>query len=337
MRNTQKYFLIEPETWQRMKDGISPDLKIKKDYQDFMENKISEENKTKKGWEQYSKNMSPIIAKGIDMSKNLENPFNVKMKDYLGNSKVKLEKAHSLFKALTIVPGIEIDEQDQLVIDHEPIGNVYQLLSDLISPNADITENIQEILKKIADKQHVVSRIKNKLARDFIYQHNILQRNKSVFVPSGSVPPFPRAKIRVTTAASTSPRNAPPATEAEKVKWLRRLKQQQQSEQTLPKTPVSATVANLPLQQSFGSPLGASTPDRASLSSVMKRKRLTPDPFSPAKTRSQAQKDRQLERQLDDSDSNEDTLVDDTIIEKEKKGSGLKKKKGGKIIWASLF
>lgn len=348
MRNTQKYFLIEPETWQKMKAGITPDLKIKKNYQDFMENKISEENKTKKGWEQYGKNLTPIIAKGIDMSKNLDSPFNTNMKEYLGNSKVGLEKAHSLFNALTIVPGIEIDDQNQLIVDHEPIGNVYQLLFTLISKDAEITENVQELLKKIADKQHVVSRIKNKLAKDFIIQHNILHQNKSVFVPSGAIPPFPRAKIRVRTAASSSPKDAPPVTEAEKRKWVQRLKQwqqEQEQQQTIPKTGVSATAANLPLQQTLGSPLSESTPQKnnpatVSLSAVLKNKRnLGNERPSPVKTRSSAVK--KLEEELKELENSglDNTLTEDldkTVIEK-KKGSGLKKKKRSKIIWASLF
>ena len=313
MRNTQKYFLVEPETWQKMKN-IGPDVMLKKGYQDFMENKISEENKTKKGWEQYAKNMTPIITQGVQKGTEKPDSFAAKMKEFMGNRKYDPSQADSLYKAISIVPGIDITD-DEILVDHDSVGSLYDLFAILLTPNAELTDNVQEVLKKISNEKHVITRIKNKRAKQFILAHNVLHQNRSVFVPPVTNPPaLPRA--RVLSANQKKKQRKKAATER---------------------------LRTLALERKFGSPLAESTPEKNARQAASAQRRKQPLPGSPALTRLQANERARVKKALEYSPDNDNGDNDDDDDENEitvinsQQGTGKYNKKKLKLNWKSLF
>ena len=170
-RYARKLLLIDPDTWQRLKqragpEGLPPDVSLKHDYQNFLQNKVAAENKTNKEWSQLAQKVKPIISAGVKDANNsipdLEQIFANK------TGKIDSEIAVNFAKSLQGIAGIKVNAgEDKIYLDGEPLAEkATNIIANLLRQGGRLTESMKILLALLSVRgtPYILDQIRNKEA-----------------------------------------------------------------------------------------------------------------------------------------------------------------------------
>ena len=169
LKYARKMYLLDPDSWERLSsrpNGLSPALTLKRDYQRFVENKVANENKTKKDWNMIAQQVQPIITAGIkNAGSNLAQLFANKIKK---TDDISIDAVVEFAEALTSLSGVKLDiNNDKLYIDGEALGDKgSNMILTLLRPNAQLTASKRAFLVKVMTRANpaLLNYVKNREA-----------------------------------------------------------------------------------------------------------------------------------------------------------------------------
>ena len=174
--------LLEPETYELLKraqmnmngtDQPGSDVIVNQQNESLVKDKILKRNDDVKKWNDYGKNLKPIISEGIkDATSNgdAEDDILRAIKDKVPSNYVT--KVTRLYSLLREVEGISISAKEITVDGTTLFGDTATLLAELCKPKKYVSFNCDALLSKIKDIEPITELIANKQALSILNGYN---------------------------------------------------------------------------------------------------------------------------------------------------------------------
>ena len=183
-------YLLEPNHYESLKAAQmtmnngqpANDIQVNKLNQSLVQNRIYERNESGKKWQEYGKNLKPIITEGIKESSSASPDASLGEESDIDSQMVKIiaesvprnftAKATRLYSLLRTVDGIQITP-DKIVVDDKPLfGLPAKHIAELCRGTRYLSFDCTALLNKIKDIPQITELIANKQAKSILDSFN---------------------------------------------------------------------------------------------------------------------------------------------------------------------